>query len=173
MRDHTKIMMATGGDFESNLRETLSVLEKKGFRFTLKPDQEKALRHLYDRKDLIAVLPTGYGKSLIFQLLPLLAKKRDGNETACVLVICPLTSIVQDQLLEVEEMGIRACSLDVNLDKLCDIEAGKYNIVYGSGESAINERFLDCLKKNTAFFRGLVASVVDESHAGNLDCLKV
>ena len=41
----------------------------------LKTDQLKGLQQLYDRKDLIAVLPTGYGKSLIFQLLVLLASK--------------------------------------------------------------------------------------------------
>ena len=127
----------------------MSALEEKGLRFTLKPDQDKALRQLYNGKDLIAVLPTGYGKSLIFQLLSLLAKKCDRNESASVLVTCPLTSIVQDQLLEVEAMGIRACSLDNNLDKLWDIEAGKYDIVYGSAEIAINEGFLESLKKDT------------------------
>ena len=36
--------------------------------FTLKPEQEVAVRALLDGKDVLAVLPTGYGKSLIYQI---------------------------------------------------------------------------------------------------------
>ena len=125
-------------------------------------DQEKAIRQLYHRRDLLAVLPTGFGKSLIFQLLVILAKQRYGS--ASLLVTCPLASIIQDQLIEVEAMGIRACSWYENMDNLDAIEAGHFDIIYASAESAINERFLESLKKDTTFSRGLVALVVDESH---------
>ena len=36
----------------------------------LKPKQVKCLEAVYSNKDLVAVLPTGYGKSLIFHILP-------------------------------------------------------------------------------------------------------
>ena len=36
--------------------------------FTLKPEQEVAVRALLDGKDVLAVLPTGYGKSMIYQM---------------------------------------------------------------------------------------------------------
>ena len=55
--------------------------------------------------DLLAVLPTGFGKSLIFQALAM------AKELACVLVICPLKSTVQDQILEASSMGLSADSL--------------------------------------------------------------
>ncbi|KAJ7384048.1 hypothetical protein OS493_024062 [Desmophyllum pertusum] len=46
-------------------------------------EQRKAIKQLFEKKDLLAVLPTCYGKSLIFQLLVLLARAED--ETACLL----------------------------------------------------------------------------------------
>ena len=92
-------------------------LEDKGHKITLKDEQRKAVKQLYGKKDLVGVLPTGFGKSLIFQLLVLL-ENRDPNghtQTASVLVICPNTSIINDQIFEVESMGLSACNL---LDKI-------------------------------------------------------
>ena len=48
-------------------------------------------------------------------------------------------------------MGLSACNLAENLDKLQDIEAGKFNIVYASAESAIDRGFLASLKKDSLF----------------------
>ena len=36
--------------------------------FSLKKEQESAMRHIFNGKDVMAILPTGFGKSLIFQL---------------------------------------------------------------------------------------------------------
>ena len=55
---------------------------------TLKPKQEEALVHLYDGRDMSAWFPTGYGKSLCYQLLPFIfdfklkrtSCRRTGNE---------------------------------------------------------------------------------------------
>ena len=116
---------------------------------------------MFEKKDLLAVLPTGYGKSLIFQLLVLLTK-RAGN-SASLLVITPLVSIINDQIMEVEAMNLTACNLAQKLDNLEDIEGGKFDVVYASAESATDKRFLQSLK-NTAFSSSLVACVVDESH---------
>lgn len=58
------------------------------------------------------VLPTGFGKSFILQLLVLLEK------TASVLVFYPLTSIISDQIFEEESMGLFACNLS---EKLADL----------------------------------------------------
>ena len=120
---------------------------------------------MYGKKDLVAVLPTGFGKSLIFQLLMLLENRnRNGHtQTASVLVICPLTSIINVQILEVESMGLSACNLSEKLDDLTEVEGGKYRIAYASAESALDKRFLQSSKKDTVFSRRLVACVVDES----------
>ena len=54
------------------LKEILLELEDKGRKITWKDEQRKAVKQLYGKKDLVAVLPTGFGKSLIFQLLVLI-----------------------------------------------------------------------------------------------------
>ena len=104
--------------FEQILKEILLELEGKGRKITLKDEQRKAVKQLYGKKDLVAVLPRGFGKSLIFQLLVLLENRdrNDHTQTASVLVTCPLTSIINDQIFEVESMGLSACNLS---DKLC------------------------------------------------------
>ena len=55
--------------FEQILEEILLELEDKGRKITFKDEQRKAVKQLYGKKDLVAVLPTGFRKSLIFQLL--------------------------------------------------------------------------------------------------------
>ena len=124
--------MADGASdrFEVLLAETLRSWEE----FALKAEQKKAIRHLFERKDVLAVLPTGYGKSLIFQLLVLLAKR--AGYSASLLVITPLVSIINNQIMEVEAMNLTACNLAQKLDCLQDIEGGKFEVVYASAESA-------------------------------------
>ena len=114
----------------------------------------------------MAVLPTGFGKSLIFQLLVLLENRnRNGHsQTASVLVICPLTSIINDQIMELESMRLSACNFLEKLANLTDVNGGKYHIVYSSAENALDKRFLQSLKKDTVFSQRMVACVVDESH---------
>ncbi len=69
---------------------------------TLKPKQIDAVENLLDGYDVVAVLPTGYGKSLIFELLP---EVYHAYETAMgrtpkpchILVVSPLNSIINEQ----------------------------------------------------------------------------
>ncbi len=150
--------------FEGYLGEALSSLNENGGNIVLKEEQKKAIKHLFERKDLLAVLPTGFGKSLIFQLLVLMTRTaRSGNFTG-LLVITPLVSIIRDQIMEIQSLNLSGCNLSEKLDCLEDIEGGQFNIVYASAESAIDTRFLQMLKKDSVFTRGLVACVVDESH---------
>ena len=63
-----KIKMADAlkSDREAKSEEILLELEDKGRKISLKYEQRKAVKQLYEKKDLVA---TGFGKSLIFQLL--------------------------------------------------------------------------------------------------------
>ena len=106
-----KIKMADAleeAEFEQILKEMLLELEDKGHKITLKDEQRNSEKQLYGNKNLVAVLPTGFRKSLIFQLLVLLENRdRNGHtQTASVLITCPLTSIINDQIFEVESMGL-------------------------------------------------------------------
>ncbi|XP_028416773.1 ATP-dependent DNA helicase Q1-like isoform X2 [Dendronephthya gigantea] len=72
----------------------------------LKPLQVKCLEYILNGKDVIGVLPTGFGKSLIFHILPyFMPTKKRSN---IVLVICPLNSIIEDQLKILKDRGISA-----------------------------------------------------------------
>lgn len=77
--------------------------------FSLKLQQLQCFEYMYQGNDVIAVLPTGFGKSILFQLLPdILPIKETSN---IVVVVCPLFSIIEDQLNVLKVMGIKACVL--------------------------------------------------------------
>lgn len=75
-------------------RIQISLEESKIKGFLLKPKQDKALDFLLIGKDVISVLPTGYGKSLIYQLLPYLYHLK--KKMNIVVVVSPLNSIIED-----------------------------------------------------------------------------
>ena len=105
----------------------------------LRSEQVKAISTLTSGEDLLAVLPTGFGKSLIFQLLVRVVECLTGK-ASCVLVVCPLKSIIQDQLAEATSLGLKAVALgNCRLD---DISSGKYQIIYGSAEEILSKPFL-------------------------------
>ena len=131
------------------------------FKLQLKPEQRNAVEYLLNHDDVLAVLPTGYGKSLIFQLFAV-AASIEMKEPQTVLVVCPLKSIIEDQLAEAESMGIPAASVDISDDEL---RAAKFQLIFGSAETVLERRFLDILKDSgSSLHRKLAAVVVDESH---------
>ena len=83
---------------------------KANVRFQLKERQVTAVKSLLLNHDLFAVLRIGYGKSLIFQSF-VMAKELLSSAKACVLVICPLTSVIEDQIAEAKAQMITCVSL--------------------------------------------------------------
>ena len=119
-------------EFEQILKEILLELEDKGRKITLKDEQRKAVKQLYGKKDL-AVLPTSFGKGLIIQLLVLLENRNcNGHtQTASVLIICPLTSII---------------NLSEKLADLTEVEFGKMFICSEIGAKAFGDGSQDISK---------------------------
>lgn len=74
----------------------------------LKKEQKEVLEYVYQGRDCIAVLPTGFGKSVIFHLIPYLFKQRSA------IVVAPISALMEDQLLSLSEMNISACSLTMD-----------------------------------------------------------
>ena len=79
----------------------------------LKVKQEEVLTNLYDGRDVFAWFPTGYGKSLCYQLLPFLL---DFNlkwtctprvKCSVVIVISSLVSLMVDQVLSLLHSAVR------------------------------------------------------------------
>ena len=82
-------------------------------KLTLKAKQEEVLTNLYDGRDVFAWFPTGYGKSLCYQLLPFLLdfnlKQTCSPRVKCsvVIVIPSLVSLMVDQVLSLLHSAAR------------------------------------------------------------------
>ena len=87
-----------GGDCFQHLQETLHSMEGNSFKYELKVEQRKAIRQLLEGRDLPAILPTGYEKLHMLDV-----RRAEARNFACLLVIMPLTSIV-----EIEAMNFPA-----------------------------------------------------------------
>ncbi|BDF70110.1 hypothetical protein CE91St41_26630 [Oscillospiraceae bacterium] len=127
------------------------------------PLQEKAAAAAVHGKSLLAVFPTGGGKSITFQLPALMAGE---SEHGLTVVISPLQSLMKDQVDNLEQAGI-IDAVTVNgllspierAEALRRVESGAATILYISPEqlrSATIERLL--LSRNVARF------VIDEAH---------
>jgi ATP-dependent DNA helicase RecQ len=112
------------------------MLDKFHVSIQLKDKQRTAIKSLLLGSDVLAVLPTGYGKSLIFQILVLVGKLAESRTSA--LVICPLKSIVRDQIEEAMNLGISAGDVSEMSDN--DLRDFKFHLVFASAEDALAER---------------------------------
>ena len=71
----------------------------------LRPEQITVLRNFFQGKNMYFSAPTGFGKSLIFQAIPLVVDHLLGNQagTSIILVISPLQSLMFDQVKYLKE----------------------------------------------------------------------
>ena len=82
----------------SELNKTLEDV----FGYTsFRPGQEEVINHLMQKKKLLAVMPTGAGKSLCYQLPALLFE----NQT---IVVSPLVALMDDQVIGLKDLGVNA-----------------------------------------------------------------
>lgn len=82
----------------------------------LNKHRDNALFKLIHRHDVFVVLPTGFGKSLILQLLPSLCLNLNSMgynsfPEKCVIVICPLVVLIESHMNELKKRGISCASL--------------------------------------------------------------
>ena len=98
--------------------------------FFLHVKQYKVLEAVLSGRDVIAILPTGYGKSVIFHLLAYLfdyiSKLNESPQNSIILVVTPLNALVDDQLKILTHRGISSTVLKSkkpvsDADEDCDI----------------------------------------------------
>jgi ATP-dependent DNA helicase RecQ len=137
---------------------------KRNFGFdAFRPGQEAVVRDAMDGRDLLAVMPTGGGKSLCFQLPALL---RPG----LMIVVSPLIALMQDQVRLLRESGIAAAFLNSTLSPgeaariLAAAESGALRLLYLAPERLLMPEFLDGPLARLARAPGLSAITIDEAH---------
>lgn len=143
-----------------NLDDTpLLPLLKQYFGFaTFRPLQEEIIRDALAGKDVFALLPTGGGKSLCFQL-PALAR---GGLTV---VISPLIALMKDQVDSMQAAGVAATYLNSSLTpdesraRLRGLHNGEFKMLYVAPERLLLSGFLSDLQRWNV---SLIA--VDEAH---------
>ena len=120
--------------------------------------QEAAITRLMENKSVLAIFPTGGGKSLCYQLPALLL---DG----LTVVISPLIALMKDQLDFLISKGAPAARLDSTLTKeenrqlFDDLYAGKLKLLYISPERLGNERFIHAISRQI-----ISILAIDEAH---------
>lgn len=129
----------------------------------LKEEQKLAVEALLLGKDVMAVLPTGFGKSIIYQSF-VMAKNLANTISSSIVVIVPLRSIIEDQL-QSNDFGLKAVAFEKNQQLLKDIGANKYHVIFAPAEQALSAEFTALLKDDSCEFkRNLSLVVVDECH---------
>jgi len=120
--------------------------------------QESVINAVLDGRDILAVMPTGAGKSLCYQVPAMLL-------SGITLVISPLISLMQDQVKALNEAGVDAAFINSSLsekemhDTFKNASKGQYKIIYVAPERLMSEGFVRLAK-------GVEISMitVDEAH---------
>ena len=125
---------------------------------TFREGQESVVESILEHRDVLAIMPTGAGKSICYQVPALML-------SGITIVISPLISLMQDQVKALNEAGIHAAFINSSLSEsqiskaLYLAAGGRYKIIYVAPERLENYEFLE-------FARQVEISMVtvDEAH---------
>lgn len=125
---------------------------------SFRPGQEAVINAVLEGRDILAVMPTGAGKSLCYQVPAMLL-------SGITLVISPLISLMQDQVKALNEAGVDAAFINSSLsekelnDTFKNAYKGHYKVIYVAPERLMSEGFI-------SFAKSVEISMVtvDEAH---------
>lgn len=130
------------------------------FRFP----QQEIIDLALSKKNTLALMPTGAGKSLVYQFIATLATDKE-----LVLVISPLIALMQDQAKKAHDFNIESTyinsslSLEQKQNRMQQIAEGRYKLVFIAPERLQKSEFWRCLEP-----RQIKLFVVDEAHCISL-----
>ena len=122
------------------------------------PGQEDSLRSILSGRSLLVVMPTGSGKSLLYQLPALM-------QSGLTVVVSPLIALMKDQVDELQRRGIPATFVNSSLSydeqqaRLTQCACGRIKLLYVAPERFQNKGFLHTLRSAT-----VSRMAVDEAH---------
>ncbi len=134
-----------------------SALQQFGLQ-SFRPGQREVIESIVSGNDCMCVMPTGGGKSLCYQLPSVI---RPG----LTIVVSPLIALMKDQVDSLGKRGIPAALINSTLSqseqqqRLQDVAAGKYQLVYVAPERLRNNRFLEAIRATP-----IQLLAIDEAH---------
>ncbi len=143
--------MSNGIDLKQILKE------KFGYDSFL-PGQEAILNDIFRRRHVVAIMPTGGGKSLIYQLPASVARGQ-------AVVVSPLISLMKDQVDSLREKGLSAVYVNSTLSAeekrqaYAEIRSGNVDLIYIAPERIRDRGFMNLLKE-----QNVTILAVDEAH---------
>ena len=138
--------------------DKLSILKDKFGYDSFRPGQEEVIDAILGKTDVLAVMPTGAGKSLCYQIPALLLE-------GMTIVISPLISLMKDQVGALHEAGCEAAFLNSSLsgreysDTMDEITSGRIKLLY-----IAPERLQKAEMTQFTANAGVPLVVVDEAH---------
>ena len=143
---------------QPSLAEAQRVLEEVFGYAQFRPHQTEIIETLIAGGDALALMPTGGGKSLCYQI-PSLVRAGTG------IVVSPLIALMQDQVDALKEAGVRAAFLNSSQDRSAQdaierkLAAGELDLLYVAPERLVQERTLRLLERAQ-----LSLFAIDEAH---------
>jgi ATP-dependent DNA helicase RecQ len=138
--------------------DVLHLLKSRFGYDSFRPGQEDVISSLLGGDNVLAVMPTGSGKSMCFQLPALI---RDG----LTVVVSPLVALMEDQVAALRLAGIEAGTInssrprETNVATWRDVAAGTLRLLYIAPERLMTERMIGALRKLPV---SMIA--IDEAH---------
>ncbi len=151
-------MMDSDSPVQAGGGEALAVLRERFGFDAFRPGQHRAIEAVLGGRDVLAVMPTGSGKSLCFQIPALL---RGG----VAIVVSPLVSLMQDQVAALRLNGVAAATINSSISREDNVatwrrvQAGEVTLLYMSPERLMTEAMLGAVARLAP---SLIA--IDEAH---------
>ena len=144
--------------FGSDLRAVISEVARKHGYEHLKEEQLSAIEKFVSGHDVFVSLPTGFGKSLIYGLLPAVFDRMRGHTapTSIALVVSPLASLMMDQKATFLPRGISAEFLgEIQYDAhaLKRVREGQHSLVFLTTQAAVSKGALHGLRSSIWLLR--------------------
>ena len=138
--------------------------------YTLKPEQKQALLKFVGGQDVFVSLPTGFGKSLCYILLPRIFDLLRGVKNKCiVIVVSPLIALIKNQVASITKIGLSATYVSDRDTKLAStsvqsVMKGNVSIVFISPEALFISTKWKSMLSSDIYRENLVGFIVDEAH---------
>ena len=140
------------------MADMYSVLKNYYGYSSFREGQEQIINNILSGRDVLAVMPTGAGKSICYQIPAIMLP-------GITLVISPLISLMKDQVGALNQNGIRAAYLNSSLTPkqyvmaLANIRQGVYKVIYVAPERLLTDGFLELVS-----YLDISLIAVDEAH---------